>query len=232
MGRATAKKFASNGYDVIVTGRRLEALRETAEFAPDRITWFKGDVTQDEDRAGMLAAAIDRTGRLDVLVNNAAYQKSALFVDFTRGDIDLHILTNLTAPLLLIQAALPFLARTRGNVVNVTSAATLHYGQPPAQVTPYAAAKAGLNQLTRQLAGEVGKDGIRINAVSPGFTDTEMAAKAMEIPAAVDWMIRETALRRVGRSDDIADVIFFLASDQARWITGEIIQAAGGMYLK
>jgi len=232
IGRAAAQRFAAANYTVFVTGRREEALTATAANESTRIFALPGDVTSDDDRARWITTVVEETGRLDVLVNNAAYQVSAGFEAFRREDIARIVDTNLTAPLLLIQAAVPYLEANGGNVVNVTSAATLHLCQPPAQVIPYAAAKEGLNSATRHLAAELGAKGIRVNAVSPGFTDTEMAAAAMDKPEAIAWMEGCTALGRVGRSEDIAEVIHFLASDAARWVTGEVIQASGGMYLK
>ena len=101
---------------------------------------------------------------------------------------------------------------------------------PPANLAPYSAAKAGLNQLTRVLAAELGPRGIRINAVAPGFTDTEMSdlIKNREVRAAVTSL---TPLGRVGQPDDVARVILFLASDEAAWVTGQIVDASGGFWL-
>jgi len=185
-----------------------------------------GSITQ-------LFAALDRelTSRtasreFDILVNNAAVAPRALIEGVTEADFDRVVQVNLKAPFLIIQAASSRL-REGGRIINVSSIATRR-AYP--EFAAYASAKAGLEALTLLLAAHFGPSGISVNAVLAGATATKMTPRASD-PELGAELARTIALRRVGQAQDIADVIAFLASDDARWITGERILVSGGQLL-
>lgn len=231
IGRATATRFADCGCNVVICGRRLDPLVATASESPDRISYVTADVGIDEERRNALETTLKRYSQLDILVNNAAAEVTAPFAEHTQQQMENLLRINLLAPTLLTHEALPHLTKTRGCVVNVSSAAARYQGMPPANLAPYASAKAGLNQLSRVLATELGPLGIRVNVVSPGLTDTAIASEAINNPEFLAGLEAITPLGRVGTADDIARVIFFLASDEARWVTGQVIDASGGFWL-
>lgn len=229
IGRATAELFASEGADVVIAARREELLREVVAGNPARISYVAMDLTSAADRSAALQAVMDRHQRLDILVNNAARQLWKPFVDTTDAEIDEVYVTNLMSTLKLIKEALPLLTGTGGNIVNISSTAARYVTTPSDFLSVYGAAKAGLNQLTRALAPELGPLGVRINAVAPGVTAGEYAMQEIaRIPGHLEALIKRTPLGRIGTPEDIARVAIFLASDQASWVTGQVIDASGG----
>lgn len=231
IGRATAERLAAAGADVIICGRREVSLREVAESYPERIGYLAVDIGDEIDCRALIEAAIDRHGRLDMLVNNAAASVNSPFSVLSLDIMKVTLDVNLLAPMHLIHLELPHLIQSVGTVVNVSSAGARYQGMPPAGMSCYAASKAGLNQLTRVLATELGEHGIRVNAVSPGMTDTEMAADAMKEPAYVAGLEALIPLGRIGRPDDVARVIEFMLSEDAGWVTGQVVDATGGFWL-
>ncbi|MDE0062268.1 MAG: SDR family NAD(P)-dependent oxidoreductase, partial [Gammaproteobacteria bacterium] len=230
IGRATAELLAAAGCRVLIGGRREEPLRSVADSSGGMIAWERMDVTEAADRSRMLAAARSAFGRLDILINNAAASVTADFVAQNAEQIRRQIEVNLVAPILLVHEALP-LFPVGGSIVNVTSAGARYQGMPPAGMSAYAPSKAGLNQFTRVLATELGPQGIRVNAVAPGLTDTEIAAEAVKNEALVPELVAITPLGRVGQPIDVAQVILFLVSDAAAWVTGQVVDASGGFWL-
>ncbi len=231
IGKATALRFAAAGCRVVICGRREAPLVDTCRADSDKISFVQADVGNDNERSAALSAAMERHGRLDILVNNAAAETTASFVDHTEEQIERLLRVNLLAPTMMIHEAFPHLAETKGCIINVSSAAARYQGMPPANLAPYASTKAGLNQLSRVLATELGPMGIRVNVVSPGLTDTEIAAEAINNSEFLAGLTAITPLGRVGTADDIARVIYFLATDEARWVTGQVIDASGGFWL-
>ena len=230
IGRATAELLAAAGCRVLIGGRREEPLRSVADNSGGMITWERMDVAEAADRSRMLAAAQRAFGRLDILINNAAASVTADFAAQNEGQIRRQIEVNLVAPMLLVHEALPLFTRG-GSIVNVTSAGARYQGMPPAGMSAYAPSKAGLNQFTRVLATELGPQGIRVNAVAPGLTDTEIAAEAVNNEEHAAALVQMTPLGRVGQPVDVARVIVFLASDEAAWVTGQVVDASGGFWL-
>jgi 3-oxoacyl-[acyl-carrier protein] reductase len=165
--------------------------------------------------------------RLDILVNNAAIAEVAALADIDEALFDRHYALNVKAPLFLVQAAADALAEARGAVVNLSSNATRSAG-PRYHV--YAATKAAIDLMTVTLSRELGPRGIRVNAVAPGMTETEMLLKNVPAEFRQATAARAT-LGRTGRPGDIAEVVAFLASDAGYWITGEILHANGGQRL-
>jgi NAD(P)-dependent dehydrogenase (short-subunit alcohol dehydrogenase family) len=171
--------------------------------------------------------ALDELGTVDVLVNNAAAAARLDTVDTDAALIDELLAVNVRAPLLLVGALIPSMVRQgRGSIINLSSISGL-VGTP--RRAAYAASKGAVDAATRSLAIELGPSGIRVNSVAPGVVDTALWAKNKEVPGVVETIENQTALRRWATPEDIADVIVFLASDAARFVTGETISADGGM---
>ncbi|MEZ5744888.1 MAG: SDR family oxidoreductase [Sphingomonadaceae bacterium] len=221
IGAAIARRLAADGLRVILHGRseseKLSAVAE--ETGADVVT---GDLTEGETAARVVADAFAVHGALDVLVLNAGGGKGGLVTDQTVDQIDAQLALNLRATIL---ATAEFARRTQseaGRIVFISSGMATH-GAPGVSVG--AAAKAGAEGFMRSMAQELGPRGITCNSVAPGCTRTEMIAGQSWPDQVPPW----TALRRLGEPQDIADVVAFLASDEARWLTGLTIAANGGL---
>ncbi|NEE16796.1 SDR family oxidoreductase [Streptomyces sp. SID7499] len=229
IGRATAHAFADEGAHVVAVGRREAPLVETAGHAPSRISPLVADITAADGPETVVRTALDRHGRLDVLVNNAGIVDARSLRTYTRAGVDPLLATNLLAPVLLTQAALPALEDSRGVIVNVTTSVGQR-GWPGNSL--YAAGKAALEVLTRSWAVELAPLGIRVAAVAPGAIDTPIGDHAGHTPeqqAAIRaWQLDHTPLGRIGRSEEVAWAIARLASPRASFITGVILPVDGG----
>ncbi|HLY55800.1 MAG TPA: SDR family oxidoreductase [Stellaceae bacterium] len=228
IGRGTAELFAEAGANVVIAGRREQKVMEVAAASGGRITHVRMDLQVKADRDHALEIVLERHGRLDVLVNNAAHQLWKPFMEQTEQEIHDVAHTNLISAAQLIQRAVPHLQKTRGNIVNISSTAGRWTPMPSQHLSTYGASKAGINHLTRSLASELGPLGIRINAVAPGLTHAETSSVTASNPQLKEMLEGMTALGRIGEPVDIARVVLFLASDQAGWVTGQVIDASGG----
>jgi NAD(P)-dependent dehydrogenase (short-subunit alcohol dehydrogenase family) len=229
IGAATARLLAERGFTVAVVGRRRDKLDAVVSDLGGRGLAVQADLADADAPGRVVAEVLEQTGRLDVVVNNAAEFTLEPFGELTLAAIDAHLAVNVRAALLLVQAALPALRRSpAAAVVNVSSAAAVMYR--PGQAV-YALTKAALEHLTKQLAAELAPDGIRVNAVRPGPTDTPIHRAVPDPEARLAWLGEQTPLGRVGRPEEVAWWIAALVEPEAEWVTGAVIPVDGGRVL-
>jgi NAD(P)-dependent dehydrogenase (short-subunit alcohol dehydrogenase family) len=235
IGRAAAEAFARDGAAIVVVGRdRAVVARVVAgiEGAGGRALGCATDVTTDEAPERIVRTAIDGFGRLDVLVN-AAGAIATGSVETTTDEVwDAMMAVNLRAPFRLMRAAAPALGARKGSIVNVSSVNGLRSFPG---VLAYCVSKAGVDHLTRCAALELAALGVRVNAVNPGVTVTNLHRRSgMGEPQYAAFLERSKEthpLGRPGQADEVASLILFLASDRAGWMTGETIPIDGGRHL-
>jgi NAD(P)-dependent dehydrogenase (short-subunit alcohol dehydrogenase family) len=230
IGAATARLLGSKGLTVALVGRTRETLEQVAGEIGDRALVIPADVGAADAPAEIVETVLTQTGRLDVLVNNAAHFRLTLVEDVTADELDAHFAVNLRAPYLLVQAALPALKESPAPaVVNVSSAAAAMY-RPRQSV--YGLTKAGLEHMTMNMAAELARFRIRVNCIRPGPTDTPFHRTAVEDPEArIRQLAAMVPLGRIGRPEDIALWIWHLVDRDAEWVTGVVIPVDGGRIL-
>lgn len=229
IGRAIAMRLATQGATVVAGARGTNAGAVAGEItaAGGRATAQAIDITDTASVEAAVAAVLAAHGRIDILVNNAGITKDQLVLRMKRDDWDAVLATNLTGAYTCVQAVLKTMVKQRsGRIINITSVV----GQAGnAGQANYAASKAGLIGFTKALALEIASRGVTVNAVAPGLIDTDMT-KAISEGAHEEWAAR-IPLKRLGSPDDIAAAVAFLASDEASYITGQVLAVNGGMYL-
>ncbi len=227
IGRATAEAFVAEGASVLIVGRREEPIQELAGKYDRGLTYLQADVTQPGMAKSIVKHAVEMFGRLDVLVNNAGVAVIKPLSMITDDEIDGMLATNLKALLVMSREAVPALEKSKGSIINLSSVAA-QTALPG--MSAYAATKSGVDRISKILAAELGPMGIRVNAVAPGLTKTDMLSVMPE--EVLTQLVNEaTALRRLGEPEDVAQSLVWLASDHAGWITGQVVQASGGLML-
>jgi 3-oxoacyl-[acyl-carrier protein] reductase len=228
IGRAIASRLSRAGAIVVAAARGEHAAETVAEItaAGGRAEPASLDVTDLAAVDRTVASVIERHGRIDVLVNNAGITRDQLLLRLKRDDWDAVLATNLTAAFTLTQAVLkPMIKQRAGRIVCISS--VVGQAGNPGQAN-YAASKAGLIGFAKSVALEVASRGITVNVVAPGLIETDMT-KAIAERAQEDWSAR-IPMRRLGTPDDVASAVCFLASDEAAYITGQVLAVNGGMY--
>jgi NAD(P)-dependent dehydrogenase (short-subunit alcohol dehydrogenase family) len=229
-GRATAVLFAREGARVLLVDRRLEAAELTARLIAEEhgeAEPFAADVTSEAACRAMVERALERWGRLDILVNNVGIGIAKRITEVTLEEWELQMRVNVTSMVLASKHAIPAMVATAGggSIVNVSSIAS----QRGRGLAPYAASKGAVEALTRAMAADHGRDGIRVNAIAPGPAYTPMVS-ARGMPESVREARRKsTALGIEGTAWDIAWAAVYLASDEARWVTGVVLPVDGGV---
>jgi 3-oxoacyl-[acyl-carrier protein] reductase len=226
LGRAVAERFHERGASVAVNVRDEARASALAEALGDRAVAIPGDVAQEGVPQSIVARTLERFGRVDVLVNNAAFARSTRFAELTASEWRMALEVNLTAPFLLTQAVLPAMKAQRyGRIVNVSSTA----GRTVSTLggAHYTASKAGLLGLTRASAKELGPFGITVNAICPGMIDTELTHENAS-PELLRRLAATFPLQRLGTALEVADLICFAASEAAGYMTGTSLDISGG----
>ena len=229
IGRAIAQTLAKQGATVVAAarGENARAVAEEITAAGGRAEFATVDVTAPGSAEEAVGGVIGRHGRIDILVNNAGITRDQLMLRLKREDWDAVIATNLTAAFALTQAAIKHMIRQRsGRIISISSVV----GQAGnAGQANYAASKAGLIGFSKAVALEVASRGITVNVVAPGLIETDMT-KALTGQAREGWESR-IPLKRLGTPDDVAAAVCFLASQEASYITGQVLAVNGGMYM-
>jgi len=231
IGAAAARQLGAAGANVVLVGRRKDALEEVAgELGSGRALCVPADLADPDSPARITGACLERFGRIDGLVNNAAVVRHMPFGEWDVAGFDGHVATNIRAPFFLIQAALPALRESPvRSVVNISSSSGIlqRVGQ-----SVYGMTKSALNYLTQTLAGELAPTGVRINCIAPGPIDTPIHATwADDLDEAYRWLNSQVPLGRIGAPEEVAVWITLLLSPLAAFMTGAVIPLDGGQVI-
>jgi 3-oxoacyl-[acyl-carrier protein] reductase len=229
IGRAIALRFAKAGAkialnDIEAQKENLEKVKKEIEELGTEAKYYFADVSKYEEVERMIKEIEKDFGKLDVLVNNAGIIKDRTLAKMTLDEWRAVIEVNLTGTFNCTKAVLPLIVANQGCIINISSIVGErgNFGQ-----TNYSASKAGIIGFTKSLAKELGRFGVRVNAVSPGFIETKIVES---VPENIKLAVKQlTALGRFGKPEEVANVVFFLATEEASFITGEIIHVDGGL---
>ena len=231
IGKQIAITFAENGYDIALNYRtqneELEKVKQ--EIEKNKVTCFcvQGDISNFEDCERMSKEIIEFYGKIDVLVNNAGITKDTLLMRMKKDDFESVIDVNLVGTFNVTKNVIPYMMKARaGRIINISSVVGVagNAGQ-----TNYSASKAGIIGFTKSLAKEVASRGILVNAVAPGFIETQMTEVLKE--EIKEEIAKSIPLRRMGKTEDVANVVKFLASEESSYITGQVLHVDGGMLM-
>jgi NAD(P)-dependent dehydrogenase (short-subunit alcohol dehydrogenase family) len=223
IGRAIAAKYVEYGAEVVIANRSEGTGRETADELG--CEFRQCDVTDYEQVEHLVESTVDEHDRLDALVNNAGIGRAGTVEDMSLADWEDVIRTNLTGVMHGSRAALPYLKRTDGCIVNVASIYGLVAGPGSAA---YSAAKGGVVNLTREMAVDYAGEGVRVNSICPGFVETPMTDDYLDQEQFYEFVRGQTPMGRVARPEEVAGIAMFLASDEASYITGANVPVDGG----
>lgn len=229
IGREIALKYASLGANIVINYRSSDAeaveLKNELEKLGVNTLIVKADVSDFEQASNLINEAKNAFGRIDILVNNAGITKDTLIIRMTEEDFDKVIEVNLKGAFNCLRAVSPIMLKQKsGKIINMSSVVGV-LGNP-GQVN-YCASKAGVIGMTKSLARELGSRNINVNAIAPGFIDTDMTKVLSDEQK--KSMLSQVPLKRLGSTEDVANLAAFLASDQSNYITGQVISVDGGM---
>jgi len=227
IGRVTAENFAGEGARIAICDVNPEAGEAAAKALGPEASFEQVDVASTTAVSNWVEGVFDKYGQIDVLVNNAGITRDSLIMRMKEEDWDAVISVNLKSAFNCIKAVSKIMVKQRsGRIINLASVVAVmgNVGQ-----ANYVASKAGMIGLTKTVAKELGARGITVNAVAPGFIETDMTAVLSDKVKA--FMLSMVPLQRAGTPQDVADAITFLASDQAAYITGQVVHVTGGMYM-
>lgn len=229
IGYETVRKFLENGAKVALLGSREESVNKALaklkeENSSYEVIGFYPDLTKEEEIRKAFEKIEQEFGKIDCLINNAGLSSSTKIEEYTKEEEDKIIDLNIKAVYLCSKVAVPFLKKTKGSIINTSSMVSI-YAQPSGCLYPMS--KFAVNGLTKALSRELAGFGIRVNAVAPGITETDMVKNLPK--EMIEPLINSIPLKRIGTPVDIANAFMFLASDMASYITGEILQVDGAM---
>ena len=228
IGLAVVRNFLNNGAKVALFGSKKESIEKALSILREenenfQVSGFYPDLTSEREIRDTLAKIAEEFGKIDILVNNAGLSSSTKIEDYTIEEYDKIANVNMKGVFVCSKEVVPYLKETRGNIINISSMVSI-YGQPAGCVYPMS--KFAVNGLTKSLSRELAPVGIRVNAVAPGITKTDMVASLPD--EMIKPLIATIPIGRIGEPEDIANACLFLASDMASYITGEVMQVDGG----
>lgn len=227
IGEGIARRFHAEGANVIINARNAEKCAATAQtLDPARTLVVAGDVSKADFANEIVAAAVEKFGQLDCLVNNAGVADQGLLHEMDDARIDRVIDINVKGVVYLCRAAIPELVKTKGSIINISSVS----GTGGDSMLPlYNASKGAVTNLTRGLALQLGAKGVRVNTINPSITRSDMVEQIVENDGAMQMVMNRMAIKRIGEPEDIAAAAAFLASDDASFITGVNLPVDGGV---
>lgn len=229
IGKACAVHFAKQGYNVVVNYVHREPVDLVKELEGMEASYLlvQGDVSKESDAKNIVAKTIERFGQVHVLINNAGITKDGLLMRMKEEDFISVLEVNLLGAFHMSREVTPFMMRKRqGRIINISSVVGIHGN---AGQSNYAASKAGLIGFTLSLAKELGKRNITCNAIAPGFIETEMTENLSD--KVKESLHERISLGHLGKAEDVANLAYFLASEESAYITGQVIKVDGGMSL-
>lgn len=232
IGKEVAKKFAKNGYDLVINyvSNKTDTekiINELNESGSAEVLFVKGDVTSFSECEEMVKKAIEKFGRIDVLVNNAGITKDNLLMRMKEEDFDKVINVNLKGTFNMTKNVISYMMKRRnGRIVNISSVVGVsgNAGQ-----SNYAASKAGVIGFTKSVAKELASRNILANAVAPGFIETDMTNVLSE--AVKESIHAQIPLKKMGKAEEVANAVYFLGSEENTYITGQVLNVDGGMIM-
>lgn len=231
IGKSIAEKFAKEGYNLVLNyvsdNTQVKELEDYFKNFGAEVLIVKADVSKFEECENMVKQAMDKFSRIDVLINNAGITKDGLIAIMKEESFDKVIDVNLKGTFNVTRNVVPFMIKKKsGNIINVSSVVGIvgNAGQ-----TNYSASKAGIIGFTKSLAKELSARNIRVNAVAPGFIDTDMTNALSD--KVKESIYSQIPLKRMGNADEVANVVYFLSNEESSYVTGQVINVDGGMVM-